>query len=43
MNRSPVAEPPKSEAISRADTLLEDFRRREAAQAKYDRENPPPK
>ena len=39
-----AAEPvPKSEAISRADALLEDFRRREAAQAKYDRENPPPK
>ena len=34
---------PKSEAIARADALLEDFRRREAAQAKYDRENPPPK
>jgi hypothetical protein len=39
-----AAEPaPKSEAIARADALLEDFRRREAAQAKYDRENPPPK
>jgi len=39
-----IAEPaPKSEAIARADALLEDFKRREAAQAKYDRENPPPK
>ena len=39
-----AAEPaPKSEAIARADALLEDFRRREAAQAKYDRENPPPR
>ena len=39
-----VAEPaPKSEAIARADALLEDFKRREAAQAKYDRENPPPR
>ncbi|HJU44996.1 MAG TPA: hypothetical protein VJ691_19370 [Vicinamibacterales bacterium] len=41
---APVAEQaPASEAIARADALLEDFRRREAAQAKFDRENPPPK
>jgi hypothetical protein len=40
---APAAEAPKSEAITRADALLEDFRRREAAQAKYDRENPPPR
>ena len=39
-----AAEPiPKSDAVTRADALLEDFRRREAAQAKFDRENPPPK
>ena len=41
---APTAElAPTSEAIARADALLEDFRRREAAQAKFDRENPPPK
>ena len=34
---------PPSDAIRRADALLEDFKRREAAQAKFDRENPPPK
>lgn len=40
---APVAEQaPKSEAIARADALLEDLRRREAAQAKFDRENPAP-
>lgn len=38
-----VAEPPpKSEAIARADALLEDLRRRQAAQAKFDREKPAP-
>jgi hypothetical protein len=38
---APVAKPaPKSEAIARADALLEDLRRRQAAQAKFDRENP---
>lgn len=31
---------PKTEAIKRADALLEDLKRREAAQAKFDRENP---
>ena len=37
---SSTAEPaPKSDAIARADALLEDFRRREAAQAKFDRAN----
>jgi hypothetical protein len=36
-----VAEPPKSEAIARADAMLEDLKRREAAQAKFDRDNPP--
>lgn len=41
---APVVEQnPTSETIKRADALLEDFRRREAAQAKFDRENPPPK
>ena len=41
---APAVEPsPQSDTIKRADALLEDFRRREAAQAKYDRENPPPK
>ena len=40
---APVAEPaPKSEAVARADALLEDLKRREAAQAKFDRENPAP-
>lgn len=39
----PVASAPApSAATSRADALIEDLRRREAAQAKYDRENPPP-
>lgn len=38
----PAATEPKSEAIARADALLEDFRRRQAAQEKFDRENPPP-
>ena len=38
---APVAEPaPRNEAIARADALLEDLKRREAAQAKFDRENP---
>jgi hypothetical protein len=39
---APVAkETPTSESIGRADALLEDFKRREAAQAKFDKENPP--
>ena len=39
----PVAEPaPKNDAIARADALLEDLKRREAAQAKFDRENRAP-
>jgi hypothetical protein len=33
---------PASEAISSADALLDDLKRREAAQAKFDKENPPP-
>jgi hypothetical protein len=33
---------PKSAAIARADALLEDLKRREAAQAKFDREKPAP-
>jgi hypothetical protein len=40
---APVAEQaPKSEMLARADALLEDLRRREAAQAKFDREKPAP-
>jgi hypothetical protein len=37
-----VAQAPKSEAIARADALLEDLKRREAAQAQLDKQNPPP-
>jgi hypothetical protein len=33
---------PKSEAVTRADALLDDLKRREAAQARFDRENPAP-
>jgi len=40
---APVTEQaPKSEAVARADALLEDLRRRQDAQAKFDRENPAP-
>jgi hypothetical protein len=41
---SPVAEQPAAPTpqVSRADALIEDLRRREAAQAKLDREAPPP-
>ena len=41
---APVAapEPPKSESLARADALVAEMRAREAAQAKFDRENPPP-
>ena len=40
---APAAEPaPQSEAIARADALLEDFKRRQEAQDKYDREHPLP-
>lgn len=35
-------EPPKSETLVRADALVAEMRAREAAQSKYDRENPPP-
>jgi hypothetical protein len=39
----PAAEvPPKSEALARADALLEDLKRRQEAQEKYDREHPLP-
>jgi len=37
---SVVQQAPKSESITRADALLEDFKNREAAQAKFDRDNP---
>jgi len=40
---APLAEQaPESEAAARADALVEDLKRREAAQAKFDRENPLP-
>lgn len=40
---APVAkETPASELIGRATALLEDLKRREAAQAKFDRDNPAP-
>lgn len=40
---APAAEPvPQSEALARADALLEDLKRREAAQAEYDRAHPAP-
>jgi hypothetical protein len=39
---APAEQAPKSEAIARADALLEDLGRREAAQAKFDREKPAP-
>lgn len=39
----PPAEPAaKSDAVARADALLEDMKRREAAFAKLERDNPPP-
>jgi hypothetical protein len=39
---APAEQAPESAAIARADALLEDLRRREAAQAKFDREKPAP-
>jgi transcription initiation factor TFIID subunit TAF12 len=40
---APSAEQPsRSDALARADALVEDLRRREAAQTKFDRENPAP-
>lgn len=40
--QSPAPDPPKSEAVARADALIAEMRQREAAQQKLDRENPPP-
>lgn len=38
----PAEAPPPAPVVSKADALIEDLRRREAAQAKFDRENPTP-